>query len=107
MRFPFVGGERNIILSKILYIESHSHQLYFHFVGKEEQLYLNKKLDVIEEKLRPYYFARTHQSFLVNLQYVEKIASYKVYLSNGIVLSAVKGRYNELKSMYLRYKERI
>ena len=107
MKFPFVGGERNIILANILYIESRSHQLHFHFVGKNEQLYLNKKLDVIEDKLRPYYFARTHQSFLVNLQYVEKIASYKVHLSNGVVLSAVKGRYNELKSMYLQYKERI
>lgn len=78
-----------------------------HFVGKKEQLYLNRKLDVIEEQLRPYYFARTHQSYLVNLQYVEKIASYKVQLVDGTTLPAVKGRYNKLKSMYLLYKERI
>ena len=105
MKFPFVGGERNIILSNIIYIENSSHQL--HFVGKKEQLYLNRKLDVIEEQLRPYYFARTHQSYLVNLQYVEKIASYKVQLVDGTTLPAVKGRYDKLKSMYLLYKERI
>lgn len=103
MKFHFVGGERNIILSDILYIESSSHQL--RFVGRNEQLYLNKKLDMLEEQLRPYNFARTHQSYLVNLEYVDKISSYKVYLSDGTILPAVKGRYSDLRRMYTLYKE--
>lgn len=103
MKFGFIGGERNIMLKDILYIENRSHKL--RFVGKAEELYLNKKLNTIEEQLRPYHFARAHQSYLVNLEYVDKLASYKVYLFDGSVLPAAKGRYTELRKSYLRYKE--
>ena len=84
-------------------IENRSHQL--RFVGKAEELFLNKKLNTVEEQLRPYHFARTHQSYLVNLEYVDKLASYKVYLFDGSILPAAKGRYVELRKNYLLYKE--
>ncbi len=103
MKFGFVGGERNIMLKDFLYIENRSHQL--RFVGKVEELFLNKKLNTVEEQLRPYHFARTHQSYLVNLEYVDKLASYKVYLFDGSILPAAKGRYVELRKNYLLYKE--
>lgn len=103
MKFCFVGGERNIMLKDFLYIENRSHQL--RFVGKVEELFLNKKLNTVEEQLRPYHFARTHQSYLVNLEYVDKLASYKVYLFDGSILPAAKGRYVELRKNYLLYKE--
>lgn len=105
MKFGFIGGERNVILEDILYIENQSHKL--RFVGKAEELYLNKKLNEVEERLRPYHFARAHQSYLVNLDYVDKLASYKVYLFDGSVLPAAKGRYAELRERYLWYKESV
>lgn len=105
MEFPFVGGKRKILLKEILYIESKSHQLWFE--RTRENLYMYGQINEIEAKLSDYNFVRTHQSFLVNLEHVEKISNYLLYLSNGVKIPVTKPRYAEVKEQFLRYKEKM
>lgn len=102
-KFDFVGGSREISLRDILYIESQLHKLCF--TKLDEKLYIYEKIDNIESEIRHFDFVRTHQSFLVNLEHVEKIGSYIVHLSDGTRIPVVKRRYQEVKNQYLRYKE--
>ena len=103
MKFPFIGGTRSILLRDLLYIESTLHRLCFNM--KQEQLFIYDKLDSMEKVLSEYGFVRTHQSFLVNIKYIERIQSYTVYLMDGTEIPVTKPRYQDVKEQFLRYKE--
>lgn len=56
-------------------------------------------------QLEPYGFVRIHQSFLVNMKYIQKISSYRVYLTTHKDLPATKARYQEVKDQFFEYIE--
>ena len=83
MEFPFVGGKRQVLLEDIIYIESRSHQL------------------------ADFSFIRPHQSFLVNLKYIDRIRNYTIYMTNGMEIPVTKPRYVEVKEKFFDYKEKM
>lgn len=103
MEFPFIGGNRKILLKDLLYIESSSHKLKF--VREREDLYMYGKISDIEPRLIDYHFVRCHQSFLVNLAHVDAIKSYFVYLSNGTQIAVSRQKLTEVKKKFLEFKE--
>lgn len=100
--FSFVEGQVELMLSRILYIETQGHRNVFHLA--ETRYHLYKTLDALETELKPYGFIRIHRSFLVNLRYVEQISSYVLELSNGEELTVPKARYAYVKQEFARYK---
>lgn len=105
MEFPFVGGSRQVLLGEILYIESKSHKLQF--VGKNETLYIYGQLSELEDKLSVTNFVRCHQSYLVNMEHINKINNYWIYLSDGTEIPVSRRKYSDVKNRFLRYKEII
>ena len=101
------SGSKEVDVSKIIYIESSGHKVTYHIHGKEFGDYVVKsKLDDIENELKEYkYLLRVHQSYIVNMMYVNNISSYRVYLKNGIDLGVPKSRYKEVKKRILEFKE--
>ena len=101
------SGSREIDVSRIIYIESCGHNATYHIHGKESGDYVVKsKLDDIENELKEYkYLLRVHQSYIVNMMYVNNISSYRVHLKNGIDLGVPKSRYKEVKKRILEFKE--
>ena len=65
------------------------------------------QINDLELTLSNYDFIRTHQSYLVNLEHVEKINNYSLYLSNGEEVPVTKSRYSEVKETFLQYKEKM
>lgn len=102
LQFPFVGGWKSIKADEIIYIETDRHKNIFYVGNQKYSIY--RKLDEIEEELKGMDFVRIHQSFLVNMRYIEKITSYVLYLSNGKELSVPKARYPEVKRQYMQFK---
>lgn len=100
--FSFVEGSVELEAWKIIYIETERHKNIFHTADAAYGLY--RKLDEIETELVPYGFLRVHQSFLVNMRYVEKISSYVLRLTTGTEISVPKSRYPEVKRKYAAYK---
>ena len=99
--FPFVEGDMTLQAEEIIYIETNKHKNLFH--TKEQTYSIYRKLNDIEKELEGMGFVRIHQSFLVNMRYVEKISSYVMKLTTGEELSVPKSRYQHVKQEYALY----
>ena len=99
--YRFVEGEKRLRIEDIMYIETSRHKNLFHTTDGVYSIY--KKLNEIEEDLTDFGFLRIHQSFLVNMRYIQKISSYVLTLKNGKELSVPKSRYQEVKKQYTNH----
>ena len=100
--FSFVEGERRLPVDDILYIETAKHKNIFY--TKKQTYTIYKKLDELERELEGAGFVRAHQSFLVNMRYIDKISSYVLRLITGKEISVPKARYQEVKRSFALYK---
>ncbi len=102
VRFSFVGGDVSLWTDDIIYVVTDRHKNIFHTMERDYGIY--RKLDEIERELTDYNFVRVHQSYLVNMRYVEKISSYVMYLTTGEELSVPKSRYRNVKKAFVTYQ---
>ena len=102
VEFSFVEGQVRLQTDEIIYIETAKHKNAFY--TKKQTYTIYKKMDEIEEELAGFGFVRVHQSFLVNMRYIEKISSYVLRLINGKEISVPKSRYQEVKRTFALYK---
>lgn len=65
------AGTVQRMVSEILYVESYKHYLYYHTAA--ESFKVRGKLSEAEDRLRPYHFARSSESYLVNLAHLKSI----------------------------------
>lgn len=103
LRFHFINGDKDIILSELIYIESNLHKLCF--VTTEGKWYQYNTLDELEKTVSAFHFIRCHQSFLVNAEHIEKVKSYIIFLTDGMEIPVAKARYPQVKQCFLAYKE--
>ena len=98
--------EKEVIINKVMYIESSAHKVMFHIDGKESDDYVtNNKLNDIEKTLKDCeYMIRVHQSYMVNMMYVKKVSGYRIYLKNGEEIGVPKPRYKEVKKTIMEFK---
>ena len=70
---------------QLLYVEVQNHTLCYH--TKQKLLYAtgNQSLSRLAEELADCGFARCHQAYLVNLQYVVRYDKYNVWLPNDMI----------------------
>lgn len=102
--YHFVEGDETLKEDLVLYIETKGHKNYFHLTdGRMLSIY--RKLDELETDFSEGDFLRCHQSFLVNMRYIEKISSYVLRLENGEQLSVPKARYKEVKKRFQAYQK--
>lgn len=102
VEFSFVEGQVRLQTDDIIYIETSKHKNVFY--TKKQAYTIYKKMDEIEDELAGGGFVRVHQSFLVNMRYIEKISSYVLRLITGKEISVPKSRYQEVKRAYAFYK---
>ena len=102
VEYSFVEGMVKLLTDDIIYIETARHKNVFY--TKKNVYTIYKKMDEIEAELCSLGFVRIHQSFLVNMRYIEKISSYVLRLITGKEISVPKSRYSEVKRRYALYK---
>lgn len=68
---PTFDGFEFIVVKDILYCQSQNNYTCFHLMGGEEVL-ISKSLKETEKVLEEFYFIRSHQSFLINPNYMQK-----------------------------------
>lgn len=103
--FHFNEGTRNIALERVLYIESRLHKLEFYIMEDKLSRYsLYGTLNDMERELADDAFVRIHQSYLVNMKYIESVSRYKAALSNGVRLEIPKARYRQVEETYVAYR---
>lgn len=103
--FEFREGRKEVLLERILYIESRLHKLEFHVIEKTMKVYtMYRTLDELENMLGENNFVRIHKSYLVNLKHISNISRYKVKLTDGSELAVPKVRYVYVKDIFAQYQ---
>ena len=102
VEFDFVEGNVRLRVDDIIYIETSKHKNVFYTKGQEFSIY--RKMDDLEEDLKGMGFVRIHQSFLINMKYIDRISSYVMILTTGKEISVPKSRYPEVKRQYTLFK---
>lgn len=76
-----------VALSDIIYVESQNNKTFVHTINKAK-IKVNKTLKQFENDFPKRYFFRTNQSFLVNLNYVERFDNdtYEAILKNEVYI---------------------
>lgn len=101
----FIEGELSFYVKNLVYVESHLHNLDFYIKGKGIQIYhLQSTLNRIEQELNNEMFVRIHQSYLVNLAYVDTIDKDHIVLRDKIKLPVSRSQYKNVYNRVFKYK---
>lgn len=97
----FGSGGKRIAYSEIIYVESRNTVSYVHISsGESHRIYA--KLSEIEAELNDSTFIRCHQSYIVNLQFVEEV-SRQFKLSDGTIIPIRRPAVKEIRDKYYAY----
>ncbi len=97
-----LGGKTvSLSLAEIRYIESYNHNIVIHQASGERSYLLS--LSEAEKQLPPGQFCRCHNSYLVNMEYVEEISRKELSLRGSIHLPIGRAYYKSLQSAFIRY----
>ena len=106
--FDFREGRKEVLLNRIVYIESKLHLLEFYIMENDMKVYsMYGTLNGLEKDLEGMGFIRIHQSYLVNLKHIESVERFKVVLNTGIELNVPKARYKEVKDAFIVYRGEV
>ncbi|HAP20666.1 MAG TPA: hypothetical protein DCR27_05275 [Lachnospiraceae bacterium] len=96
------GGILSLDIADILYCEVYGHKACFHLASGESRE-LRCSLNRLEHQLPSSVFARSHQSYLINMEHIDSITRYELTLSTGQTLPISQSRYLELQNSFLLY----
>ena len=99
------GEILSLKIADILYCEVYGHKTCIHLVSGETRE-LRCSLNNLVHQLPSSVFARSHQSYLINMEHIDSIARYKLALSTGQALPISQSRYLELQNSFLLYAGR-
>lgn len=103
--FPFRECEKDVLVERILYVESKLHILEFHIMEDCMMKYtMYGTLNTLETDMQELHFIRAHQSYLVNLRHIKDVVCYRVILNNNQELRIPKTRYKDVKQAFLEYR---
>lgn len=98
----FQEGKKRIKVNHIMYVESSMHKLTIYMEEAEKKTYtLYDKLDNFESQLSNNNFLRVHQSFLVNMQYIDRIKNRELFLKDGTEIMIPKARYRDVLNRFV------
>ena len=93
-----------VSIKSILYVEGTSQRRVHIFLTTGDLLECLGKLEEYDELLSGNGFVRLQKSFLANMQYIDRIASYNAYLQNGMAIKVSEKNYKEICKKFLLWK---
>lgn len=90
-----------VVCSQLRYIESDHRTLLFHLRDKVYRTY--GKLSKYETFLREHDFIFIHKSYLVNMNYVDRISSTDALLENGLTLPVSEKKRTSAKTAFMHF----
>lgn len=105
VRLSSDSEEIDILPAHIVYAETELRRIKLHLQHDvRDILMLSITMKKLTDLLTDRGFLRIHQSYLVNMAYIQRIKSTGVWLSDGTALPVSARNYSELKQKYLRWK---
>ena len=104
--FEYNGVRMSVPITKIIYLESQRWSVIIH--TEDENFKIVSKLGEEEKRLTAHGFIRIHQSYLLNIQYIEKFLSDRVFLKDQKEPLPVSRKYkDEAKKAHLDYQSKV
>ena len=104
--FEYNGVRMSIPITKIIYLESQRWSVIVH--TEDENFKIVSKLGEEEKRLTAHGFIRIHQSYLLNMQYIEKFLSDRVFLKGQKEPLPVSRKYKDAaKRAHLNYQSKV
>lgn len=105
LRFCSENNEIDVLPSNLVYIETEQRHLKLHLINDSRDTFLiNMTMQNLQDLLQDKGFLRIHQSYIVNMAYIQKIQSVGVWLNGGVKLPISARNYNKIKKLYLEWK---
>ncbi len=95
--FVFKEREVFVFIKKIIYIESHGHELIV-YIDEDESIceyHMRNKLDDVEQYINSNFFFRANKSELVNILYVTHKTGDRLYLNKEGYIKIARHKINE------------
>lgn len=89
-----------IYIKDICYAKSSGRSITLHL--KDKELVFHMKMDQLEEKLKDS-MVRTHQSYLVNMEHIEKLERTQISLKDGILIPVSRMKYPSVRQKLLKH----
>lgn len=92
--------------SKIEYIENHSRKLNICLTDKKmiQSIFIRKSFDEeIRQLTENENFLQVHKSFLVNMNYIDKLSQVNILMESGKIIPISKTRKTDVKKSYLKF----
>ena len=100
-------GLQRVPVEELVYIESFNHNQIC-TLSDDSTLETAVTLSELMEELKEYpAFIRPHRAYIVNMEYIRKLAGYELLLTNGKRIPVPQSGYGKLKNAYLAYMTRI
>ncbi len=99
------SGIIKLKLTEILYFEIYGHRIIVHKTDGTKSEFHGSLKDV-EFKLPQTMFVRSHRSYIVNLNYVTKIARFDITVANGETIPISKVQYNNIQIKFLNFLDK-
>lgn len=98
------SGFAKVPLHMLCYVEVYDHYLFYH-LADGSTLKSREKLSVLEEKLcGNNRFVKPHRSYIVNMEYVQRIDPTSLGLRNGSNIPISKANYKAVADAFLKYR---
>lgn len=105
VHFSYQRNDVDILPSHILYIETCQRHLLLHLIHEpNETRPINGAISNLADQLYSLGFLQVHQSYLVNMRYIQKMMSTGIWMKNGEQLPISARNYQDLKQKYLTWK---
>lgn len=106
VEIPFCSGVKRVSKDKIVYIESDLHKVMFYILeDKIRRYYIYGSLKHISDFINVKKMIRIHQSFLINMDYCQKVCYNKVLLVTGKELPVSKKYSKDVRKFFQAYNK--
>ena len=105
IRFSSESNEIDVMPVHIVYAETEGRHLKIHMVNElRAEIVVSMTMSDLTDLLQERGFLRIHQSYLVNMAYIQRIKSTGIWLNDDIKLPISARNYKYLKQEYLHWK---
>lgn len=98
------GSSELLSVNQILYVEIQRH--YLHIVCNTRTYRIRSSLSTYEQSLKEHGFVRIHQGCLVNLRFVQRIATEHVILTNSTRMNIARSCRSSVKAAYMEWERK-
>lgn len=96
------SGQQIVAVKDVICIESNKRQLIFHMMGEKITCYGSFKM--VQLAMLPNNFLRVHQSFIVNINFINRICANELICVHELRVPISRSRTAEVKNKIVRFK---